>query len=604
MTKTAQKQPKTDKRLRAYSYLRFSTPEQMKGDSFRRQTEAAVQYASKNNLELQDDITYQDLGVSAFHGTNVHEGALGAFIEAIKSGHIESGSYLLVESLDRLSRQDVLSAFTQFSEIIKQGITIVTLQDGNQYSIEKGELGFSELITSIVIMQRAHEESLTKSKRLSAAWESKRKLAGDGLRKLTSRCPAWLQLSEDKTYFIVLEERAEIIRRIFKMTIDGIGKSAIARHLNKEGVTTFGRSKGWYSSYIQKILDSEAVIGVYQPHTKKPDAITGKIVRRPEGEPIEDYFPKIIEPRMFYKARQVRTSRTIPSGNTSKQFSNLFTGLVKCSQCGASMVFENKGRGPKGGSYLVCSNARRKVGNCKRHAWRYPETQTHIISNLLELDYRELFPSIYKGISEGLKRLQDVLVEREGELSRTKEHLERLTDLLLGREDNPTLTERFDNLSAQRAELEADIEGIKTKLKQMQGRSASLGQDYADIEKAMNETIRIEREGTPEEVYEIRRRLHQLLKKVIDGIEMKPSDIGQIDSETHHHGTIDIVYMGSKEDDTKLSIEVYGRRHQDSIGYKVTGDEQVEIVQVAEAEWPPVVRAISGTALWDAIKGE
>ncbi|WP_319405795.1 recombinase family protein [uncultured Desulfosarcina sp.] len=60
---------------KAYSYLRFSTPEQMKGDSFRRQSEAAVHFADNHRLELDESITYQDLGVSAFHGKNVHEGA-------------------------------------------------------------------------------------------------------------------------------------------------------------------------------------------------------------------------------------------------------------------------------------------------------------------------------------------------------------------------------------------------------------------------------------------------------------------------------------------------------------------------------------------------
>ena len=55
-------------RPRAYSYIRFSTPEQMKGDSLRRQTEAAEKYAAINGLDLDDELTFRDLGVSAYTG--------------------------------------------------------------------------------------------------------------------------------------------------------------------------------------------------------------------------------------------------------------------------------------------------------------------------------------------------------------------------------------------------------------------------------------------------------------------------------------------------------------------------------------------------------
>ncbi|MAP11497.1 MAG: hypothetical protein CMQ61_05530 [Gammaproteobacteria bacterium] len=89
---------------RAYSYLRFSTPEQMSGDSMRRQASAAHRYALDHGLELDDAVSFRDLGVSAYRGKNATEGALRDFILAVDEGHIPRGSYLLVENLDRLSR--------------------------------------------------------------------------------------------------------------------------------------------------------------------------------------------------------------------------------------------------------------------------------------------------------------------------------------------------------------------------------------------------------------------------------------------------------------------------------------------------------------------
>ena len=91
---------------RAYSYLRFSTAEQMRGDSFRRQTQLAKDYAQRHGLELDTALTFNDLGVSAFRGRNARTGALGAFLVAIDDGLVPEGSLLLVESLDRVTRQD------------------------------------------------------------------------------------------------------------------------------------------------------------------------------------------------------------------------------------------------------------------------------------------------------------------------------------------------------------------------------------------------------------------------------------------------------------------------------------------------------------------
>ena len=144
-------------RPKAYSYLRFSTPSQLEGDSLRRQTEAARDYAEHHGLELAD-LTFRDLGVSAFRGTNATEGALGAFIGAVDSGKVKEGSYLLVESLDRLSRNKIMAALNQFSDLLAKGIKIVTLSDGQRYTSESLD-NLTGLMVPLVTMARANDES-------------------------------------------------------------------------------------------------------------------------------------------------------------------------------------------------------------------------------------------------------------------------------------------------------------------------------------------------------------------------------------------------------------------------------------------------------------
>ncbi len=119
---------------KAYSYLRFSTPEQSVGDSFRRQTALAQEYAIRHGLDLDAELTFRDLGISAYRGKNARKGALGAFLKAVDDEIVPEGSFLLVESLDRVTRQDPWEALPLFQLIIIAGITIVTLQDGKSYS--------------------------------------------------------------------------------------------------------------------------------------------------------------------------------------------------------------------------------------------------------------------------------------------------------------------------------------------------------------------------------------------------------------------------------------------------------------------------------------
>ena len=152
----------------AYSYVRISTDIQLKGHSKQRQLERSQDYAKKHGLRLVE-AGLEDLAVSAFHGANVRDGDLGRFLRAVESGEIERGSYLLVESLDRISRQEIVKSLALFLRIIEAGINLVTLQD--EFLYQAGKIQLAELVISLTSMSRAHDESLIKSQRVLAAWE-------------------------------------------------------------------------------------------------------------------------------------------------------------------------------------------------------------------------------------------------------------------------------------------------------------------------------------------------------------------------------------------------------------------------------------------------
>lgn len=92
----------------AYSYVRMSTDMQLKGNSLERQKEKSKEYAIRHDLQLVEN--FEDIGVSAFKGRNIKDGMLGEFISLIEKKTIPTGSYLLIESLDRLSRENILES--------------------------------------------------------------------------------------------------------------------------------------------------------------------------------------------------------------------------------------------------------------------------------------------------------------------------------------------------------------------------------------------------------------------------------------------------------------------------------------------------------------
>src|SRR5262245_38137443 len=91
----------------AYSYIRFSDRRQMAGDSLRRQLKLTQDYCERKGLTLDESLNLRDLGMSALRGKNADVGALSIFVKAIKTKRVLPGATLIVENLDRISRNEI-----------------------------------------------------------------------------------------------------------------------------------------------------------------------------------------------------------------------------------------------------------------------------------------------------------------------------------------------------------------------------------------------------------------------------------------------------------------------------------------------------------------
>jgi DNA invertase Pin-like site-specific DNA recombinase len=360
---------------RAISYLRFSRGHQRKGRSENRQATGAAHYCERHGWAL-DASLYADRGVSGFRGANAATGALGDFLSAIKSGAVKPGDVLIVESLDRLSRQDIDEAYDLFRGILRTGVEVVTLDPERHY--DKASLkSITGIIEPLVIMARANEESATKSGRSKDVWKAKRQAAAEKKRPVNHAHPAWLSAVRQDgkvVRFVANENRVAVVKRIFSLCIEGRGCIAIARLLNKEGVEPFG-GRAWAESAIHRILRKRAVLGEYQPKQR-----AAKGGREAVGKAIQSYYPAVIDAQTFWRAQGIVDGRKRLNirGREGKGTPNLLTGMAWDAKTGSPMLYKNT----TAGKYLDSANA--YAGKAPACGFRYEIFEESLLMILKE----------------------------------------------------------------------------------------------------------------------------------------------------------------------------------------------------------------------------
>lgn len=402
-------------KAKVYSYLRFSSPEQKLGDSERRQLELAKAFAAEKKLQLDESL--RDEGLSGYHGTHRKKGALGKFLKRVEAGEIPPASILVVENIDRLGREDVLTALETITTIINRDISIVTLSPYRaEYTRESINSGMIYQLVGDI--KRAHAESETKSKRLRAVREQARIAAREEGRIMTAQVPAWIDKERVKLgEWAVIPEAVECLRRIFELKLQGVGNETIAIKLNEEN--GWQRPNGWRASYVKKIITNRAVLGEYQPHVKR----NGR--RIPEGEPIPDYYPQVIENEVFFAVQKLMQGNRGGGGRKDK-CTNLLTEIVKCAYCGGTMQFVDKGKPPKGQQYLRCSNGYRSFG-CQRYSIRYDECQKLILDNCQRIRPEQILPNP-DAQAMRCHTLRRRVEGKEAELADIEQQIENLVD--------------------------------------------------------------------------------------------------------------------------------------------------------------------------------
>lgn len=350
-----------------YSYIRFSSARQADSSSFERQTKTAKEIAAKYDLELVT--SYQDLGVSAFKGANSKTGALARFLDEI-GRTVPVGSWLVVENLDRLSRQSIIEAQELFLSIIRRGITIVTGMDGKVYSKESVNANPLDLLLSVMMFARANEESQTKRNRTNSSALIKIKA-----HQQNPQSPAvaieeigknmwWTDTTSGyvcphPTYF-------PIVKEIVEMRKDGRSTAEILDHLDETyapppAVSNKKHSK-WSRAMVGRLFHTRALIGI------KEVSVDGV------NYELKDYYPRVIDDATFYHLKKNIGARAWNFGDKEEikpipLLSGI--GLLKCEHCGSAVV-KVKGTNKRADQYRYsCEAIRSHRLDCEYPNWSF-----------------------------------------------------------------------------------------------------------------------------------------------------------------------------------------------------------------------------------------
>ena len=439
---------------RVYSYLRFSDPKQAAGSSADRQLEYAQRWACERGLVLDESLSMRDEGLSAYHERHVSQGALGVFLRAVEDGHIEAGSVLVVEGLDRLSRAEPLKAQAQLTQIIHAGLTVVTASDGQEYSLEAIKANPYKLIHSLVVMIRAHEESDTKSKRVRAAIRRQCEAWQAGTWRGVIRNghdPNWVRWNG--TAWDVIPERAEALRYAIGQYMAGHGGVSIIRDMDAQGLS-FSATNRSNSSSLHLLMRKRILVG------DKTLSVDG------ETYILAGYYPALLSPDEFDALQAIMDKRQRRKGPA--EIPSLFTGMgiAVCGYCGGALSTNNLMSRKKQPNGLPWPGHRRlsctqySNGHC-RESGTIQAAPVELAVMLLCADKMRM-AGLMTGGDEG-QALRTELATTRGKLTKAQNQLDRLARALA--EDDGatpiTLLRQMRNLEDETATHRAQIETLE-----------------------------------------------------------------------------------------------------------------------------------------------
>ena len=451
-------------------YVRLSRDDNLEGESYSISNQKKLLTKAAKDKGFTSLLTFTDDGVS---GTTMERPGFQKMVQELEKGYI---SAVLVKDMSRLGRNYLKVGYYTEEFFPDHDIRLIAVSDGVD-SLD----GDNEFTPFRNIMNEWYARDISKKRRVT------NKIKGNAGEPLSPPPYGYIKDPNNPKRWIVEEDAAAVVRRIFSMTIEGCGVEEIASALEQDKIFTptfYWKSKGirrggtknaqspyrWNHSTVIKILSLQEYCGdVINFKTYSKSYKNKRRIPNEENQVVfHDVHEPIIERSAWEKLRQQRGKvRKRANGSGEK---NMFSGLLFCADCGANMNFHYNYTNHTI-QYFNCTNNNRSRKNCPTtHYIRVDFLKQVVLSEIRRLTrfanrYEDDFVKAVMGYSqEAVERnRQSKQKELNAMITRDRE-LDGLFERIY--EDNVSgkiSDERFSKMSAKYESEQGELaERIKT----------------------------------------------------------------------------------------------------------------------------------------------
>lgn len=511
-------------------YCRLSRDDELQGDSnsIVNQKNILSKYAKENGFK-----NLQYFVDDGFSGTNFNRPSWNDLIALVEENKVGT---IIVKDMSRLGRDYLKVGFYTEVMFVEKNIRFIAINNG----IDSANQTDSDFTSFLNIINEWFAKDT--SKKIRAVMKAK----GESGKHLTTRPPfGYMKSPDDKTKWIVDDEAAQIVKKIFDLCLEGYGTSQIARILKDKKILTpfsYWNSKGqsfkssenpynWSADTIAGIIEKKEYLGhTVNFKTYKQSYKSKKKCTNPEEKQLifENTHEAIIDIDTWERVQELRKNKRRPT-RTGK--SNMFSGIVYCADCRQKLYYCTSKYFESRQDHFVCSNSRKGKEECSTHFIRATILEQGVLEHLkyvigtvasYENQFRKVLCAKQKTeVKKELNTKKKLLLKSE---SRTKE-----LDLLFQRiyEDNVSgkiSDERFEMLSVnyenEQAELKSLIENLSAEISETEEQSDKVERFISKVHKYLDL-----QELTPSVLNDMVKRVYVHAPQVIDGKRTQEIDI-------------------------------------------------------------------------------
>mgnify|MGYP000504544449 FL=1 len=461
---------KKSRDVTAFLYERLSRDDNLEGESYSIGNQKKLLAKVAKEKGYTNLVHFLDDGIS---GVTMDR---PGFVEMIRQLEQGKAAAVFVKGLSRLGRNYIEVGRLTEEFFPNHDIRLVAVSD----NIDTAE-GENELAPIRNLFNEWYARDISKKRRIS------NKIKGNAGEPMGQPPYGYIKDPNDPKHWIVDDEAAQVVRRVYSMTLEGFGTEQIAAQLEKDDVLTpraYWLTKGikrpgkgkqqpptkWNSSTITKILSLQEYCGdilnfkTYSKSYKNKKRIDND---RENWVVFQDVHEAIIERAVYEQVQQKRGK--IRKRRTNNGEHNMFSGLLVCADCGSNLHFHFNQGNPEI-KYFNCSNYKGNRGTCtSTHYVRVDFLEEVVLGEIRRLTkfaslYEDEFVKAVIGHSQQAEQTDRKLKEKE------------LKTLLARDEELDGLFERIyeDNVSGKLSD----------------DRFAKMSRRYEDEQKELSEKIK------------------------------------------------------------------------------------------------------------------